>query len=60
MFQPWMDGPHDLVLESLLRRREKSVEQGLNQKVIAMNDHVIIEVAGVIQRIADKRAELYG
>lgn len=60
MFQPWMDGPHDLVLESLLRRREKSVEQGLNQKVIAMNDHVIIEVAGVIQRIADKRAEQHG
>ncbi|MEP3145401.1 tyrosine-type recombinase/integrase [Qipengyuania citrea] len=60
MFQPWMDGPHDLVLESLLRRREKSVERGLNQKVIAMNDHVIIEVAGVIQRIADKRAEQHG
>ena len=60
MFQPWMDGPHDLVLESLLRRREKSVEQGLNQKVIAMNDHVIIEVADVIQRIANKRAEHHG
>lgn len=60
MFQPWMDGPHDLVLDSLLRRREKSVEQGLNQKMIAINDHVIIEVAGVIQRIADKRAEQHG
>lgn len=59
MFQPWMDGPHDLVLDSLLKKREKNVELGLNPKMIAMNDHVIIEVAGVIQRIADKRAGQY-
>ncbi len=60
MFQPWMEGPHDLVLDSLLRKREKNMEIGLNPKMIAMNDHVIIEVAGVIQRIADKRAEQHG
>lgn len=60
MFQPWMDGPHDLVLDSLLRDREKKVEIGLNQKMVALNDHVIVEVAGVIQRIADKRAGQHG
>ena len=60
MFQPWMDGPHDLVLDKLLRDREKKVEMGLNPKMVAINDHVIIEVAGVIQRIADKRAKHHG
>lgn len=60
MFQPWMDGPHDLVLDSLLRDREKKVEIGLNSKMVALNDHVIVEVAGVIQRIADKRANHHG
>lgn len=60
MFQPWMDGPHDLVLDSLLRDREKKVEIGLNPKMVALNDHVIVEVAGVIQRIADKRAGQHG
>lgn len=60
MFQPWMDGPHDLVLDSLIREREKKVEMGLNPKMVAINDHVIIEVAGVIQRIAEKRAGQHG
>ncbi len=60
MFQPWMDGPHDLVLDGLLRDREKKSELGLNPKMVAINDHVIIEVAGVIQRIADKRSKQDG
>lgn len=60
MFQPWMDGPHDLVLDGLLRDREKKIELGLNPKMVAINDHVITEVAGVIQRIADKRAQQDG
>lgn len=60
MFQPWMDGPHDLVLDGLLRDREKKIELGLNPKMVAINDHVITEVAGVIQRIAEKRAQQDG
>jgi Phage integrase family len=55
MFQPWMDGPHDLVLDSLITGREKRAELGLNPKMVAIHDHVIIEVAGVIQRIANMR-----
>lgn len=60
MFQPWMDGPHDLVLDHLLRDRERKVELGLKPKMVAINDHVIVEVAGVIQRIADKRTDADG
>ncbi len=56
MFQPWMDGPHDLVLDHLLRERERKTEIGLKPKMVAINDHVIVEVAGVIQRIAEQRA----
>lgn len=57
MFQPWMDGPHDLVLDGLIRDREKRLELGLNPKMVAINDHIIVEVAGVIERIAAKRQE---
>lgn len=60
MFQPWMDGPHDLVLDGLLREREKRLELGLSPKMVAINDHVITEVAGVIQRISAKRTEQHG
>lgn len=57
MFQPWMDGPHDLVLDGLLKERQKRFEMDLNPKMVAIHDHVIIEVAGVIERIAAKRIE---
>lgn len=57
MFQPWMDGPHDLVLDGLIKQREKRHELGLNPKMVGIHDHVIVEVAGVIQRIIDKRSE---
>lgn len=55
-FQAWMDGPHEIVLETLIEAREKRAELGLEPKMVAIEDHVITEVAGLILRIEAIRA----
>lgn len=56
-FQAWMDGPHDEVLSQLLFAREGRSLQGLDPKIVGIEDQLIVAVAGVIKRIADIRAQ---
>ena len=59
-FQPWLDGPHDIVLDSLLKARARRVDQGLSAKLVAIEDEVIAAVADVIVRIARVREQSNG
>lgn len=54
-FQPWIEGPHDLVLDSLLEARDRRLDQGLSAKLVTIEDEIIAAVADVITRIADLR-----
>lgn len=56
-FQPWLEGPHDLVLDSLLEARDRRMDQGLSAKLVSIEDEIIAAVASVIIRIANFRAE---
>lgn len=55
-FQPWMDGPHDLLLDDLLKDRERKVASGKDGRMVAMLDDVILAVADVINRIDSVKA----
>lgn len=56
MFQPWIDGPHDMVLRGLLTDREERRGRGLNGRLVSMNDHTILAVADVVRRCAEAKA----
>jgi hypothetical protein len=56
-FQPWMDGPHEEVLDFLVERRAGRQDQGLDAKLVGIEDNVILAVAGVIKQIAGIREE---
>lgn len=47
-FQPWLDGPHEAVLEMLLERRERLLKNA-DQTIAAINDRTILAVAEVIE-----------
>lgn len=59
-FQPWLDGPHEQVLDELLRLRQERLETlGVDQKtMIEASDGTIIAVVQVIQRCELRRADL--
>lgn len=50
-FQAWMDGPHEDVLHQLLRAREWRADQGLDPKIVGIEDELIGAVANTIHRI---------
>ena len=47
-FEPWLDGPHDEVLESLLAKRDRQLANG-DKRIAAINDRTILAVAQVVQ-----------
>jgi len=50
-FQPWMDAPHDKVLEDLLADRLRRQAEGLDERMVGIHDQTILAVADVIRRI---------
>lgn len=56
-FQAWMDGPHEDVLAQLIFAREERSLQGLDPKIIGIEDQLIGAVAGVISRIEAMRTQ---
>lgn len=50
-FQPWIDAPHHLVLDQLLKDRDRRVAGGLDGRMVTMMDTTICAVAEVISRI---------
>lgn len=47
-FEPWLDGPHEAVLQHLLSARGKSLELS-DRRIASVNDRTIVAVAQVIQ-----------
>ncbi len=57
LFRPWLDGPHEALLESLLRRRERVASKG-SLRVAAANDQAILAVAEVVEKCHEMRSAL--
>lgn len=55
-FQPWMDGPHDLILESLLADRERRKTEGQDGRMVSLHDTTILAIGDVITRIVVSRS----
>lgn len=53
-FQPWIDGPHEVVLSSLITERDRILEITKDKVMAAVNDRTILAVTQVIQ-ICDQR-----
>ncbi len=53
-FQPWIDGPHKEVLNSLIAERERILQITKDQSIASINDRTILAVIQVIQ-ICEKR-----
>ncbi|MFV3370905.1 site-specific integrase [Pseudomonas sp. NY15435] len=49
-FQPWLDGPHEAVLDRLILERDSILEQTQDRKIAAINDRLILAVSDVINR----------
>lgn len=49
-FQPWLDGPHEEVLDGLIKERDSVVEQTSDLKVASVNDRLILAVSDVVNR----------
>jgi integrase len=55
-FEPWVDGPHEQVLEYLISERERLMAAG-DARIAAINDRAILAVAEVIQLCEAARNE---
>jgi len=49
-FQPWLDGPHEEVLEELIGQRDRVRDLTGDLKVASTNDRLILAVSDVIHR----------
>lgn len=49
-FQAWLDGPHEIVLEELISKRERTLEQTGDERIAFVNDRTILAVADVVQK----------
>jgi len=58
-FEPWLDGPHEAVLEFLLDEREKRVAE-TDKRIASINDRTILAVAEVIRRCEEIRRGNHG
>jgi len=55
-FQPWVDGPHEVVLSSLIAERDRILEITKDKVMASVNDRTIIAVTQVIQICEQHRA----
>nr|WP_299380310.1 site-specific integrase [uncultured Halomonas sp.] len=49
-FQPWIDGPHEEVLDRLLKERDSIYEATGDLKIASINDRLILAVSDVVNR----------
>ena len=48
-FQPWLDGPHQTVLDQLLAERDRLLSTG-DERIATVNDRTILAVAEVVRQ----------
>lgn len=56
-YQPWLDGPHEEVLDGLIAQREKTKEQTGDMTMASVNDRTIFAVEQVVQLCAARKRE---
>ena len=59
-FQPWLDAPHEKVLQWFLGERQRAVDAGASANVVASTDSSIVAVQGVIAACEARSAEIGG
>lgn len=57
-FQPWLDGPHEEVLDGLIRERDRVNDLTGDLKVASANDRLIYAVSDVIHRCQIAKGEV--
>ena len=56
-FQPWLDGPHEEVLDRLIAERDQVRDNCDDLKIASINDRLILAVSDVINRCKQAKAE---
>lgn len=57
-FQPWLDGPHELVLDDLIRERDNVCGATGDLKIASVNDRLILAVSNVVTRCNAMKRDL--
>jgi integrase len=57
-FQPWLDGPHETVLDGLIQERDRVLEQTEDKKIASVNDRLIFAVSDVVSRCNSMKREV--
>lgn len=57
-FQPWLDGPHEAVLDQLIRERDSVYESTSDLKIASINDRLILAVGDVVTRCNAMKSDL--
>lgn len=57
-FQPWLDGPHEDILDGLIKERDSVLEQTRDLKVASLNDRLILAVSDVVNRCKAMKMEV--
>lgn len=58
-FEPWLDGPHEAVLNNLITERDRLIA-GCGARIASINDRTILAVAEVVRRCEEIRGEIQG
>jgi integrase len=56
-FQPWLDGPHEDVLDQLIEDRDRVFESTGDLKIASVNDRLILAVSDVLHRCEVMKVE---
>ncbi|CEL31778.1 Phage integrase family protein [Pseudomonas fluorescens] len=57
-FQPWLDGPHEAVLDGLISDRDRVYVETGDLKIAAVNDRLILAVSDVVTRCNEMRIKV--
>jgi integrase len=55
-FEPWLDGPHEAVLEYLIAERDRFLAH-TDKRIAAVNDRTILAVAEVVRRCSELKQD---
>ncbi len=57
-FQPWLDGPHEAILESLIAKRKEILARTQDKTIASVNDRTIFAVSQVVELCNERKLAL--
>lgn len=57
-FQPWLDGPHEAILENLIAERQKILAKTQDKTIASVNDRTIFAVSHVVTLCNERKLAL--